>query len=142
MIPSSTVPRFHALFPAFDGTRQQAPHRSLTYARDRGDLTIGKTLCAQREQQPVARRQLAHDGARAPPIRSVIRRFDNAQVELLAPGQPPHAPPPPIAAGIDGYFEEPRPKVRAVAVTLEMLQQLEKRLLDDVIGVIGAPECE
>ena len=67
------------------------------------------------------------------------RRRDR-RVVRRQPGHPAPPPPLPVARRVRRHREQPAAQVGRVAAGLEMAQELQKRLLDDVLGVLVVPD--
>ena len=61
-------------------------------------------------------------------------------ITLGIPRQPAQPPSCPIAAAVCRDREQPRFQIAGVAVVLEVMEQLEERLLHDVLGIAGVAQ--
>ena len=66
--------------------------------------------------------------------------IDGPFVTRGRPRQPSHAPPRPIAARICRDGKQPGFQIAGIAAVLQVVQQLEERLLHDVLGISGVAQ--
>ena len=127
--------------PAVHGARQQAAHGRPAYPGGGRDLAIGQSLRSEREEKPIARRELPQGLARCPEPAILVPQWCGLHGWLVrrSPRQPPEPASHAVTAGIRGHGEQPAPEVRGVAPALEMRQELQERLLHHIFRVVAMP---
>ena len=129
--------------PAIHGASQQAAHGRPAYPGGGRYLAIGQSLGSERDEKPIASRELPEGIARGPEAAILVpqRRGFHGRLRRLGPRQPPESASHAIPAGIRRHGEQPAAEVRGVAPGLEVRQELQERLLHHILRVVAmAPE--
>jgi hypothetical protein len=61
-------------------------------------------------------------------------------IVINGPREPPKPPTLPVARSMRRHGKQPTPQIVAIAPRLEVLQELEERFLNDVLGVLRVPQ--
>ena len=130
--------------PAIHGASQQAAHGRPAYPGGGRDLAIGQSLRSEREEKPIARRELPQGIARCPEPAILVPQWCGFHGWLVrrSPRQPPEPAAHAVPAGIRRDREQPAAEVRCVAPGLEMRQEFQERLLDHILRVVAMPPEE
>ena len=127
--------------PSVHGASQQPAHRRPAYPGGGRDLAIRQSLRSEREQKPIARRELLQCIAcRLQPAVLVRQRFGfHGRLVRRRPRQPPEPAAQTVPTGIRRDREQPAAEVRGVAPGLEVRQELQERLLHHILCVVAMP---
>ena len=103
--------------PAIHGAGQQAADGRLAYPGSGRYLAIGQSLRPERQEEPIARRQLPQGIARRPQPAILVaqRRGLHGGLVRRGPRQPPEAASQAVAAGIRRHGEQPAAEVARCA---------------------------
>ena len=127
--------------PAVHGASQQAAHGRPAYRGCSRDLAIRQPLRSERQEQPIARRELPQGIARRPEPAILVPQWCGFHGWLVrwSPRQPPEPASHAVPGRIRRDREQPAVEVRSVAPGLEMRQELQERLLHHVLRIVAMP---
>ena len=130
------------VLPSRHGAREQRADGLLADTSRCGDIAVAEIVGAKREQQAVARGQplerLTRGRQSSVLVRQLVRR--DATVVIGRPRDKAKAPTLAIAGRVGRHREQPAPDVVEVPAAAKMPEQLQERLLNDILGILVMPE--